>query len=115
MKGETVSTDICDSLIYSLLISRLCCCVGVVVVDTVAAFSLLSVFAASVTLIPLYRQYQPIDGIRYYKLSLSSVVYFVCAVTALDIFGRLSDHLRRVGFNLRFTDFGSETEKGRCP
>lgn len=64
------------------------------------AFSLLSVFAASATPIPLYRQYQLNDGISYYELSLSSVVYFVGAVTALVIFGRLSDHFGRRNISL---------------
>ncbi|MDY4376825.1 MFS transporter [Pectobacterium brasiliense] len=60
-----------------------------------AAFSLISIFAASATPIPLYRQYQQIDSVSYYELSLSSVVYFVGAVTALVVFGRLSDHFGR--------------------
>lgn len=65
-----------------------------------AAFSLLSVFAASATPIPLYRQYQQTYGISYYELSLSSVVYFVGAVTALVVFGRLSDHFGRRNISL---------------
>lgn len=65
-----------------------------------AACSLLSVFAASATPIPLYRQYQQVDGVSYYALSLSSVVYFVGAVTALVIFGRLSDHVGRRNVSL---------------
>ncbi|MED0525909.1 MFS transporter [Escherichia coli] len=65
-----------------------------------AAFSLLSVFAASARPIPLYRQYQQIDGVTYYELSLSSVVYFVGAVTVLVIIGRLSDHFGRRNVSL---------------
>ena len=60
-----------------------------------AALSLATTFVASATPIPLYGTYQRIDGVSYFALSLSSVVYFVGAVTALLIFGRLSNHLGR--------------------
>ena len=60
-----------------------------------AALSLAATFVASATPIPLYGTYQQVDGITYFQLSLSSVIYFVGAVTALLIFGRLSNHLGR--------------------
>ena len=48
--------------------------------------------------IPLYGLYRTADGLTYTDLSLSSVVYFVGAVSSLLFFGRISDHLgRRVG------------------
>lgn len=59
------------------------------------AISLAATFVASATPIPLYGTYQRVDGISYLGLSLSSVVYFVGAVTALLVFGRLSNHLGR--------------------
>ncbi|MCH1921572.1 MFS transporter [Shewanella sp. A3A] len=60
-----------------------------------AALSLAATFVASATPIPLYGTYQRVDGVSYFELSLSSVVYFIGAVTALLIFGRLSNHLGR--------------------
>lgn len=63
-----------------------------------AAVSLIAVYAASATPIPLYGLYRTADGLTYTDLSLSSVVYFVGAVSSLLFFGRISDHLgRRVG------------------
>ncbi|MGG2396696.1 MFS transporter [Pseudomonas sp. SH1-B] len=60
-----------------------------------ASLSLLVVYAASATPIPLYGLYRAEDGLSYGDLSLSSVVYFAGAVTALLVFGRLSSHLGR--------------------
>ncbi len=52
-------------------------------------------FAVSATPIPLYDIYRRADGLTYSDLSLTAVVYFVGAVTALLVFGRISDHLGR--------------------
>lgn len=60
-----------------------------------ATISLLMAFAVSATPIPLYDIYRRADGLTYGDLSLTAVVYFVGAVTALLIFGRISDHLGR--------------------
>ena len=60
-----------------------------------ASLSLVMAYAASATPIPLYGVYRAADGLSYGDLSLSSVVYFVGAVTALLVFGRLSNHLGR--------------------
>ncbi|MDH2431398.1 MFS transporter [Pokkaliibacter sp. MBI-7] len=60
-----------------------------------ASLSLLVVYAASATPIPLYGLYRAQDGLSYGDLSLSAVVYFVGAVTALLVLGRLSSHLGR--------------------
>lgn len=60
-----------------------------------ATLSFLMVFAASAAPIPLYDLYSRTDGLSYSDLSLAAVVYFVGAVTALLIFGRISDHLGR--------------------
>ena len=53
------------------------------------------VFAASATPIPLYDIYRQEDGLTYNDLALTAVVYFVGAITALLIFGRVSNHLGR--------------------
>ncbi|WP_208738290.1 MFS transporter [Oceanidesulfovibrio marinus] len=60
-----------------------------------ATISLLMAFAVSATPIPLYDIYRRADGLTYSDLSLTAVVYFVGAITALLIFGRISDHLGR--------------------
>lgn len=60
-----------------------------------AALSLVAIYAASATPIPLYGLYRSVDGLTYGDLSFSSVVYFLGAVTALLVFGRLSGHLGR--------------------
>ncbi|HBO1017310.1 TPA: MFS transporter [Pseudomonas aeruginosa] len=60
-----------------------------------ASLSLLVVYASSASPIPLYGLYRAEDGLSYGDLSLSAVVYFVGAVTALLVFGRLSSHLGR--------------------
>jgi len=62
---------------------------------TVSAASFMAVFAASATPIPLYDVYRRSDGLSYSDLSLTAVVYFIGAVTALIIFGRISNHLGR--------------------
>ncbi len=53
------------------------------------------VFAASATPIPLYDIYRQADGLSYGDLALTAVVYFIGAITALLIFGRISNHLGR--------------------
>jgi len=60
-----------------------------------ATLSLLVAFAASATPIPLYDIYRRADGLTYGDLSLTAVVYFVGAITALLVFGRMSNHLGR--------------------
>jgi MFS family permease len=61
----------------------------------VASFSLVLVFAAAGTPIPLYNTYRASDGITNGDLALVSVAYFVAAATALLVLGRLSNHLGR--------------------
>nr|WP_148227976.1 MFS transporter [Vibrio furnissii] len=60
-----------------------------------ASLSLMATYVASATAIPLYGLYQSVDGLTYSDLALSSVVYFIGAVIALIIFGRLSNHFGR--------------------
>ena len=60
-----------------------------------STFSFLMVFAASATPIPLYDIYRQEDGLTYNDLALTAVVYFVGAITALLIFGRISNHMGR--------------------
>src|SRR5215212_6211803 len=60
-----------------------------------AAFSLIFVFAAAGTPIPLYNTYRAEDGITNAHLGIVSVGYFVAAATSLLVFGRLSNHLGR--------------------
>lgn len=60
-----------------------------------ATLSLLMVFAASATPIPLYDIYRVEDGLSYSDLSMTAVVYFFGAVTALLFFGRISNHIGR--------------------
>jgi MFS family permease len=52
-------------------------------------------FAASATPIPLYDIYRRVDGLTYSDLSLTAVVYFIGAITALLVLGRISNHLGR--------------------
>lgn len=60
-----------------------------------ASCSLVLVFAAAGTPIPLYNTYRAEDRITNGDLATSAVFYFVAAATALLILGRLSDHLGR--------------------
>ena len=60
-----------------------------------AACSLVFVFAAAGTPIPLYNTYRAEDGINNVDLGIVSVGYFVAAATALLVFGRLANHLGR--------------------
>lgn len=60
-----------------------------------ATFSFLMVFAASATPIPLYDIYRQDEGLTYNDLALTAVVYFIGAITALLIFGRISNYLGR--------------------
>ncbi len=61
----------------------------------VATLSLLLVFAASAAPIPLYDVYHRDFGVTYNALALTSVFYFVGAVSALIFLGRISNHLGR--------------------
>ncbi|MBM6550406.1 MFS transporter [Marinomonas ostreistagni] len=60
-----------------------------------SSLALIALFIASATPIPLYGLYREVDGLTYQDLSLSSVVYFVGALTSLMILGRLSNHWGR--------------------
>ncbi len=60
-----------------------------------SALSFITIFAASATPIPLYDFYRRAENLTYSDLSMTAVVYFIGAVTALLIFGRISDHLGR--------------------
>lgn len=60
-----------------------------------ASLSLMVTYVTSAVPIPLYGTYQLQDHVSYLELSLSSVIYFIGAVTALVLFGRLSNHWGR--------------------
>lgn len=60
-----------------------------------ATASMLMMFAASATPIPLYDIYRKANGLTYGDLSLTAVVYFIGAITALLVLGRISNHLGR--------------------
>jgi MFS family permease len=60
-----------------------------------AACSLVAVFAASASPIPLYELYRRTDGLSHADLSLTAVVYFVSVMAALVVLGRLSNHVGR--------------------
>lgn len=60
-----------------------------------ASLALIATFAASAAPIPLYGVYRAAEGLSYTDLSLTAVAYFAGAVTALLVFGRLSNHLGR--------------------
>ena len=61
----------------------------------VGACSLVFVFAAAGTPIPLYNLYRAQDGITNAELGTVSVGYFVAAAISLLMLGRLSNHLGR--------------------
>ncbi|MDW6001831.1 MFS transporter [Vibrio mangrovi] len=56
-----------------------------------SSLSLVIIFTASATPIPLYGTYRSVDGLTYGDLSLSAVVYFAGALISLLLFGRLSN------------------------
>src|SRR5689334_8442320 len=60
-----------------------------------AATSLVAVFAASASPIPLYDLYRRTDGLTHADLALTAVAYFVAVMAALVVMGRLSDHVGR--------------------
>ncbi|ASN53411.1 MFS transporter [Sinomonas sp. R1AF57] len=60
-----------------------------------AAASFVAVFAAGATPLPLYDTYARADGLTSDQFSLVAVAYFACAVFALLVLGRLSDHRGR--------------------
>src|SRR3954451_22300924 len=60
-----------------------------------AACSLVAVFAASASPIPLYELYRRTDGLSHADLSLTAVAYFVAVMAALLVFGRMSNHVGR--------------------
>jgi MFS family permease len=60
-----------------------------------ATVSFVSVFAAGAAAIPLYDTYRSADGLTNSQFSLVAVTYFVCAVFALLVLGRLSNHFGR--------------------
>jgi MFS family permease len=60
-----------------------------------AACSLVAVFAASASPIPLYELYRRTDGLSHADLALTAVAYFVAVMAALVVLGRLSNQLGR--------------------
>jgi len=60
-----------------------------------SSLSFIVLFAASATPIPLYDLYRRADNLSYNDLSLTAVVYFIGAITALLFLGRISNHLGR--------------------
>ncbi|WP_278235828.1 MFS transporter [Isoptericola sp. AK164] len=60
-----------------------------------ATVSLVAVFAASGSPIPLYERYRVQDGLTTGDLSIAAVSYFVAVMVSLVVLGRLSDHLGR--------------------
>ncbi|HEV7807036.1 MAG TPA: MFS transporter, partial [Solirubrobacteraceae bacterium] len=60
-----------------------------------AAFSLVAIFAASASPIPLYELYHRADRLSHGDLALTAVAYFVAVMAALVVLGRLSNHLGR--------------------
>src|SRR3954471_7242368 len=60
-----------------------------------AACSLVAVFAASSSPIPLYELYRRTDGLSHADLSLTAVAYFAAVMAALLVLGRLSNHVGR--------------------
>ena len=60
-----------------------------------ASSSLIAVFAASASPIPLYEIYRRTDTLTHADLALTAVAYFVAVMAALLVFGRLSNHLGR--------------------
>ena len=60
-----------------------------------ASLSFVAVFAASASPVPLYEIYHRTSRVTKTDLSLTAVAYFVAALTALLVFGRLSNYLGR--------------------
>src|SRR3954453_7848041 len=65
-----------------------------------ASTSLVAVFAASGSPIPLYESYRRADGLTAADLSLTAVAYFAGAVLALLVLGRVPKPLGRRRFPL---------------
>jgi MFS family permease len=59
------------------------------------AGSLVAVFAASASPIPLNELYRGDDGLSHADLAYTAVAYFLAVMAALLVFGRLSNHLGR--------------------
>jgi MFS family permease len=60
-----------------------------------ATCSLVAVFAASASPIPLYVLYSRSDALTHADLALTAVAYFVAVMGALLVLGRLSNHVGR--------------------
>lgn len=60
-----------------------------------ASLTMIFIYAASSSPIPLYATYQTMFGISKSIMSISAVFYFVGTVITLLIFGRISDYLGR--------------------
>ncbi len=60
-----------------------------------ATLSLLMAYVTSATPIPLYDYYHRVNGVTFNDLAMTSVMYFIGAVSALLVFGRISNHLGR--------------------
>ena len=59
------------------------------------AGSLVAVFAASSSPIPLYELYRRGDGLSHADLAFTAVAYFVAVMVALLVLGRVSNHVGR--------------------
>lgn len=60
-----------------------------------ASITMILIYAASSSPIPLYAMYQSMFGITKNILSMSAVFYFIGTVISLLMFGRLSDYIGR--------------------
>ena len=60
-----------------------------------ASITMILIYAASSSPIPLYAMYQSMFGIIKNILSMSAVFYFIGTVISLLMFGRLSDYIGR--------------------
>jgi MFS family permease len=60
-----------------------------------ASGSLVAVFAASASPIPLYDVYRRADGLTHADLALTAVSYFVSIMLVLLVLGRVSNHVGR--------------------
>lgn len=60
-----------------------------------ASLSLVTVFAASASPIPLYESFRSAAGLDHADLALAAVVYFISVMAALIVCGRLSNYFGR--------------------
>jgi MFS family permease len=57
-----------------------------------ATATFVTIFAAGGSAIPLYPTYRAVDGVTDQQFALVAVAYMVCAIVALLVLGRLSNH-----------------------